>query len=106
MSDLDFRKQLIINEFKTMAKGKSLNEMLPLVLAISQKAKQAGITFTKDDMLLIIDQIKDQLSPQELQLLPQIMSLMGLMWKIAPSTHQFLYFMPKKLHKLEVGYQQ
>lgn len=24
------------------------------------------------------------------------------MWKIAPSTHQFLYFMPKKLHKLEV----
>lgn len=60
-----------------MAKGKSLNEMLPLVLAISQKAKQAGITFTKDDMLLIIDQIKDQLSPQELQLLPQIMSLMG-----------------------------
>ena len=77
MSDLDFRKQLIINEFKTMAKGKSLNEMLPLVLAISQKAKQAGITFTKDDMLLIIDQIKDQLSPQELQLLPQIMSLMG-----------------------------
>lgn len=77
MSDLDFRKQLIINEFKTMAKGKSLNEMLPLVLAISQKAKQAGITFTKDDMILIIDQIKDQLSPQELQLLPQIMSLMG-----------------------------
>ena len=77
MSDLDFRKQLIINEFKTMAKGKSLNEMLPLVLAISQKAKQAWITFTKDDMLLIIDQIKDQLSPQELQLLPQIMSLMG-----------------------------
>ena len=77
MSDLDFRKQLIINEFKTMAKGKSLNEMLPLVLAISQKDKQAGITFTKDDMLLIIDQIKDQLSPQELQLLPQIMSLMG-----------------------------
>ena len=77
MSDLDFRKQLIINEFKTMAKGKSLNEMLPLVLAISQKAKQAGITFTKDDMLLIIDQIKDQLTPQELQLLPQIMSLMG-----------------------------
>ena len=77
MSDLDFRKQLIINEFKTMAKGKNLDEMLPLILAISQKAKQAGITFTKDDMLLIIDQIKDQLTPQELQLLPQIMSLMG-----------------------------
>ncbi len=77
MSDLDFRKQLIINEFKTMSKGKDLNEILPLVLAISQKAKQAGITFTKDDMLLIIDQIKDQLTPQELQLLPQIMALIG-----------------------------
>ena len=30
MKDLDFRKQLIINEFKTMSKGKSKEEILPL----------------------------------------------------------------------------
>ena len=55
MKDLDFRKQLIINEFKTMSKGKSKEEILPLLLALSTKAKQAGINFTKEDTLLIIE---------------------------------------------------
>ena len=58
MKDLDFRKQLIINEFKTMSKGKSKEEILPLLLALSTKAKQAGINFTKEDTLLIIEQVK------------------------------------------------
>mgnify|MGYP001771550910 CR=1 FL=1 len=77
MPDLDFRKQLIINEFKTMSKGKNKEEILPLLLALSSKAKQAGIQFTKDDMLLVIDQVKDELTEQEKKLLPEILSLMG-----------------------------
>ena len=47
MSETDFRKQLLLNEFKTLSKGKSKEELLPLVFALSQKAKQAGIQFTK-----------------------------------------------------------
>lgn len=69
MKDLDFRKQLIINEFKTMSKGKSKEEILPLLLALSTKAKQAGVNFTKEDTLLIIE--------QERQMLPQILALIG-----------------------------
>ena len=65
MKDLDFRKQLIVNEFKTMSKGKSKEEILPLLLALSTKAKQAGINFTKEDTLLIIEQVKDELTEQE-----------------------------------------
>ena len=65
MKDLDFRKQLIINEFKTMSKGKSKEEILPLLLALSTKAKQAGINFTKE------------LTEQERQMLPQILALIG-----------------------------
>ena len=75
MKDLDFRKQLIINEFKTMSKGKSKEEILPLLLAL--KAKQAGINFTKEDTLLIIEQVKDELTEQERQMLPQILALIG-----------------------------
>ncbi len=75
MSELDFRKQLFINEFKTMAKGKNKEEILPLMLALSQKAKKAGIEFTKDDAVCIIDQVKDELSPAEQKLLPQLLSL-------------------------------
>ena len=44
MSELDFRKQLLINEFKTLSKGKKNDEMLPLVLAICNKAKQHSFT--------------------------------------------------------------
>lgn len=57
MSETDFRKQLLLNEFKTLSKGKSKEELLPLVFALSQKAKQAGIQFTKQDCEMIYKQI-------------------------------------------------
>jgi hypothetical protein len=76
MSELDFKKQLIINEFVTMAKGRGNQEMLPLLLAVSSKARQSGISFTKEDVQLIMDQFKDQLSEKEKQLLPQLLLLM------------------------------
>ena len=46
MSENDFRKQLLLNEFKTLSKGKNKEEIVPLIFALSQKAKQAGIQFT------------------------------------------------------------
>lgn len=52
-------------------------EILPLLLALSTKAKQAGINFTKEDTLLIIEQVKDELTEQERQMLPQILALIG-----------------------------
>ena len=71
MSELDFKKQLLINEFKTLSKGKSNDEILPLILALSRKAQQSGISFSKDDIYLIIDQVKNGLTPKEQQLLSQ-----------------------------------
>lgn len=76
MSELDFKKQLLINEFKTMSKGKSNDEILPLILALSQKANQAGISFTRDDLTLIINQVKDGLSEREQKLLPELLLLL------------------------------
>jgi hypothetical protein len=76
MSELDLKKKLLINEFKTMSKGKSSEETLPLVFALSNKARQAGISFTKEDIELVIDQVKDGLSPKERQLLPELLLLL------------------------------
>lgn len=76
MSELDFKKQLLINEFKTLSKGKNNDEILPLILALSRKAQQSGISFSKDDIYLIIDQVKDGLMPKEQQLLPQLLMLL------------------------------
>lgn len=76
MSELDFKKQLLINEFKTLSKGKSNDEILPLILALSRKAQQSGISFSKDDIYLIINQVKDGLTPKEQHLLPQLLMLL------------------------------
>ena len=76
MSELDFKKQLLINEIKTLSKGKSNDEILPLILALSRKAQQSGISFSKDDIYLIINQVKDGLTPKEQQLLPQLLMLL------------------------------
>ena len=76
MSELDFKKQLLINEFKTLSKGKNNDEILPLILALSRKAQQSGISFSKDDIYLIIDQVKDGLTPKEQQLLPQLLMIL------------------------------
>ena len=76
MSELDFKKQLLINEFKTLSKGKSNDEILPLILALSRKAQQSGISFSKDDIYLINNQVKDGLTPKEQQLLPQLLMLL------------------------------
>ena len=76
MSELDFKKQLLINEFKTLSKGKSNDEILPLILALSRKAQQSGISFSKDDIYLIINQVKDGLTPKEQQILPQLLMLL------------------------------
>lgn len=75
MAELEFRKQLLINEFKTMSKGKGKDELLPLMLALSNKAKQAGVAFTKEDLMLIVSQVEGELTAEEKTLLPQLLSL-------------------------------
>ena len=37
MSELDFRKQLLLNEFKTLSQGKKNDEIIPLLFAINDK---------------------------------------------------------------------
>ena len=77
MAELEFRKQLLINEFKTLSKGKSKEELLPLMLALSNKTKQAGVQFTKDDLLIVISQVDSQLTETERKLIPEILAMMN-----------------------------
>ena len=78
MSELDFRKQLLLNEFKTLSQGKKNDEIIPLLFAINDKAKKSGITFTKEDCQLVINSMSGQLSEKELRLLPELLSLLNL----------------------------
>ena len=77
MAELEFRKQLLINEFKTLSKGKSKEELLPLMLALSNKDKKAGVQFTKDELLIVISQVDSQLTETERKLIPEILAMMN-----------------------------
>ena len=54
-----------MSEFKTLSKGKNKEEIVPLIFALSQKAKQAGIQFTRQDCELIYKQIVPGGNPPE-----------------------------------------
>ena len=77
MNSIDPRKMRLIDEFIRMSKGKSPDDLLPLVLAISNKAKSLGITFTKDEIQQIVGSFKNNISPQEASQIDMIMNMLN-----------------------------
>ena len=66
-ADLDKKKAALLENFSAMAKGKSTDELLPLILAFSKKAKSEGITFSKEETALLFENMKKNMSPEEQQ---------------------------------------
>lgn len=66
-SNIDAKKAKLLEEFAKMAEGKSTDELLPLILAFSNKAKSEKISFSKDEMALLFEQMKKNMSPEEQQ---------------------------------------
>lgn len=74
--ELSETKMALINNFTEMAKGKSSDELLPLFLATSQKAKQMNITFSKEETLYLVNQLKSGLSESEQHRIDMLVNLM------------------------------
>jgi hypothetical protein len=47
------------------------------MLALNSKAKQANIQFTKDDLNLVISQVEGELTENERELIPKLLSMLG-----------------------------
>lgn len=77
--NIDPKKMALINEFQKISKGKSSDDLLPLVLAISKKAKSMGLTFSKEEMQMIVNAMKQDMSPQEASQVDMVMSMMSMM---------------------------
>lgn len=75
---LDSKKEQLIHEFMELAKGKSMEELLPLLLAISQNAKQQGISFSKEELQYIISEAKSQMSDDQKGRLDMLLNMMNL----------------------------
>lgn len=73
--EINTDKMELLHEFTEMARGKNSEELLPLFLAISQKAKQMNVTFTKDETIYLVNQLKEGLSPSEQQRVDLLINL-------------------------------
>ncbi len=62
---LDPRKAALINNFANIARGRGTDEMLPLLLAVSNKAKKEGISFTPDETNAMINILRNDMTPEQ-----------------------------------------
>lgn len=77
-SSIDIEKAKLINEFINLSKDKKQEELLPLMLAVSSKAKKNNIAFSKEDFDTITSILKKDMSPAEQAQIDNI-------WKIGQS---------------------
>ena len=77
MANLDPRKLMLINEFKNMASGKSSDEILPLVLAMSKKSNSMGLQFSNEEMHQIVNTLSADLAPAEKKRIDMMMNMMS-----------------------------
>ncbi len=73
---LDPRKAALINNFTNIAKGKGSDEMLPLLLAVSNKAKKEGISFTQDETNAMINILKNDMTAEQQSRLDLFMQML------------------------------
>lgn len=77
MSNIDPRKLALINEFKRLSEGKTNNEILPLLLAVSRKSQSMGLSFTNEETKMIIDALMSEASPEQKQQINMMLNLMN-----------------------------
>ena len=65
MSNIDDRKSALLSEFMELSSGASSDDILPLLLAFSNKAKQEHISFTKSDIETLFESMKKDMNPEE-----------------------------------------
>lgn len=74
-SDINPRKMALLQEFQRMAKTTPPSDMLPLALAITRKAQDMGISFTKEEMQTIINSMRPNMSAKESSQIDMIMNM-------------------------------
>lgn len=70
-------KLKIILQVIESSKGKNTNEILPLLLQANQQMQQQGLSFTSEETTLILDLLKQDMSPSELQKFNMMQSILA-----------------------------
>lgn len=75
---IDIRKLSILMALINQSEGKSFNEMIPVIIEANKNLTAMGLAFTNDEVRLIFDVLKSDMSEEELQQFNKLRSLMNL----------------------------
>lgn len=75
---IDIRKLSILMALINQSEGKSFNEMIPAIIEANKNLTAMGLAFTNDEVRLIFDVLKSDMSEKELQQFNKLRSLMNL----------------------------
>lgn len=70
-------KLQIILDIMEASKGKSSDMVMPLLMQANQKMQQQGLSFTKEESALIIELLKQDMTPSEIQKLNMMQSILS-----------------------------
>jgi hypothetical protein len=81
LKGIDPLKLQMLSSLTEQGKGKSQKELLPFLMAAANQSKTKGISFSKQETDTIIEVMKAGKSPEEIQKIEQLRSLMRMFHK-------------------------
>lgn len=75
LSSLDPKKLEIIKFMISSCQGKPLDLILPDLMAASSRLSEQGLSFTNEEISMIMDGLKESMSPEEQQRIDMIRPL-------------------------------
>lgn len=75
---IDIRKLSVLMALINQSEGKSFNEMIPAIIEANKNLTSMGLAFTNDEIRLIFDVLKTDMSDAELQQFNKLRTLMNL----------------------------
>lgn len=78
LKNIDMQKMMLLQELLKQSNGKKTNEMLPFLMAASRQANSKGLNFTKEEIQLIVNVLKKDMTPAELDRTNKILSILNI----------------------------
>lgn len=78
LRNVDPRKLAILKELMKQAEGKSMEQLIPLLIAANKRLAQQNMTFTKEESELMLEALTRNMSPKERAQFEMIKKIMAL----------------------------
>ncbi|MCM1308669.1 MAG: hypothetical protein NC223_08730 [Butyrivibrio sp.] len=77
--NIDQKKAKLLRDFMSLSAGKGSDELLPLLLAFSNKARREHISFEKNDISSLFESMKKDMPPEDLSKIETLMKMTSLL---------------------------